>query len=43
MARAGLGIAERDLAGGVSVLPLIVKTETVPSLRLATSASVPRG
>src|ERR1700712_99715 len=28
------------LPAGVSVLPLIVKTETVPSLRLATSASV---
>jgi hypothetical protein len=40
VARARLVVAELDRAG-VSALPFTVNTETVPSLRLATSASVP--
>ena len=35
------GLPTVDLAGGVTVVPLIVNTETVPSALLATSASVP--
>ena len=42
-ARPGIVFPERDLARGASVMPAIVNTETVPSLRFATSASVPRG
>ena len=42
VARAGLlGLPTVTLPAGVTVLPLMVKTETVPSARLATRASVP--
>src|SRR5262249_46751696 len=38
-----LGLPRSTFPAAVTVVPAIVKTDTVPSLRLATSASVPAG
>ena len=43
VARSAVGRAEVDFPGGGHGFSLTVRIETVPSIRLATSASVPAG